>query len=183
MYNHRRTDAKAEDPTLWPPDLKGRLIRKDPDAGKDWRQEEKGKTEWYRWMASLTQWTWAWANWGRRQRTGKLGMPQLMGSQRVGHNWLSKQQRPHKVDHLPLKNKDISSHIRPVYSSSSSVFHILIAFTDTGLCPRPLHFLHYSHTSVFFSVVFHGQAHFCFGLSCNFFTLSLLILTFQVSPL
>ena len=40
-----RTDAKAEAPVLWPPDTKDWLIRKDPDAGKDWRQEEKGMTE------------------------------------------------------------------------------------------------------------------------------------------
>ena len=38
-----RTDAEA--PILWPPDVKNQLIRKDPDAGKDWRQEEKGTTE------------------------------------------------------------------------------------------------------------------------------------------
>ena len=38
-----RTDAK--DPILWPPDSKSRLIGKDPDAGKDWGQEEKGVTE------------------------------------------------------------------------------------------------------------------------------------------
>ena len=95
-------------------------------------------------------------------------MLQLMGSQRAGQNRLSEQQRAQKVDHLPLKNKDISSHIRPVYRPSSSIFHILIAFTDTGLCPRPLHFLHYSHTSDL-SVVFPGQAHFCLGLRCNFF--------------
>ena len=40
-----RTDAEAEPPILWPPDVKNRLIGKDPDAGKDWRQEEKGTTE------------------------------------------------------------------------------------------------------------------------------------------
>jgi len=49
-----RTDAKAETPILQPPDVKSQLIRKDPDAGKDWRQEEKGMTEeemvgWHRW--------------------------------------------------------------------------------------------------------------------------------------
>ena len=38
-----RTDTEA--PILWPPDAKNWLIRKDPDAGKDWRQEEKGTTE------------------------------------------------------------------------------------------------------------------------------------------
>ena len=40
-----RTDAEAETPVLWPPDAKNWLIGKDPDAGKDWRQEEKGTTE------------------------------------------------------------------------------------------------------------------------------------------
>ena len=40
-----RTDAEAEAPVIWPPDAKSCLIGKDPDAGKDWRQEEKGTTE------------------------------------------------------------------------------------------------------------------------------------------
>ena len=52
-----RTDveAEAESPTLWPPDVKNWLIWKDPDAVKDWRQEEKGTTEdemvgWHYWL-------------------------------------------------------------------------------------------------------------------------------------
>ena len=40
-----RTDAEAETPILWPPDVKNWLIGKDPDAGKDWRREEKRVTE------------------------------------------------------------------------------------------------------------------------------------------
>ena len=40
-----RTDAEADAPVLWPPDVKNWLIGKDPDARKDWRQEEKGATE------------------------------------------------------------------------------------------------------------------------------------------
>ena len=40
-----RTDAEAETPILWPPDVKNQLTGKDPDAGKDWRLEEKGTTE------------------------------------------------------------------------------------------------------------------------------------------
>ena len=40
-----RTDVGAEAPVLWPPDVKNWLLGKDPDAGKDWRQEEKGTTE------------------------------------------------------------------------------------------------------------------------------------------
>ena len=49
-----RTDAEAETQILWQPDAKTWLIRKDPDAGKDWRWEEKGTTEdemvgWHHW--------------------------------------------------------------------------------------------------------------------------------------
>ena len=40
-----RTDAEAETPILWPPGAKDWLIGKDPDAGKDWGQEEKGTTK------------------------------------------------------------------------------------------------------------------------------------------
>ena len=40
-----RTDVEADTPIFWPPDAKNWLIGKDPDAGKDWRQEEKGTTE------------------------------------------------------------------------------------------------------------------------------------------
>ena len=50
-----RTDAEAETPILWPPDVKNWLTRKDPDAGKDWRQEKKGTPEdemvgWHHWL-------------------------------------------------------------------------------------------------------------------------------------
>ena len=50
-----RTDAEAEAPILWPPDVKSWLIRKDPDAGKDWREEQKGMTGyemvgWHHWL-------------------------------------------------------------------------------------------------------------------------------------
>ena len=50
-----RTDAEAETPILWPPDGKNWLIGKDPDAGKDWGEEEKGMTEdgtagWHHWL-------------------------------------------------------------------------------------------------------------------------------------
>ena len=50
-----RTDVEAETPILWPPDAKSWLSGKDPDAGKDWGQEEKGTTEdemagWHHWL-------------------------------------------------------------------------------------------------------------------------------------
>ena len=83
-----RTDAEVEAPILWPSDVKNWLFRKDPDAGKDWRQEEKGFDRgWDGWMASLTQWTWVWASSGSWWWTGKPGVLQSMGSQGVGHSW------------------------------------------------------------------------------------------------
>ena len=50
-----RTDAETETPILWPPEAKSWLTGKDPDAGKDWRWEEKGSTEddmvgWHQWL-------------------------------------------------------------------------------------------------------------------------------------
>ena len=48
-----RTDAEAETPVFWPPDAKNWLTGKDPDAGKDWRQEEKG-TKRMRWLDGIT---------------------------------------------------------------------------------------------------------------------------------
>ena len=50
-----RTDAETEAPILWPPDAKNWVIRKDPDARKDWKWEEKGMTEdemvrWHHWL-------------------------------------------------------------------------------------------------------------------------------------
>ena len=57
------TDAEAETLILWPLDEKSQLIGKDPAAGKDWRQEEKGTTEDEMvGMASLSQWIWVWVN-------------------------------------------------------------------------------------------------------------------------
>ena len=59
----RRTDAEAETPILWLPDVKNWLIGKDPDAGKDWRRQEKGTTEdemagWHHWLdGHESEWT------------------------------------------------------------------------------------------------------------------------------
>ena len=86
-----RTDAEAETPILWPPDVKSWLIGKDPDAGKDQGQAEKGmRWGWDGWMASPTQWTWVWVNSGSWLWTGRPGMLWSMGSQRVGHDWVTK---------------------------------------------------------------------------------------------
>ena len=84
-----RNDTKAETPTLWPPDVKSRLI------GKDWCWEGLGAggegdyRGWDGWMASLTRWKWVWVNSGSWWWTGRPGMLQFMGSQRVGHDWVT----------------------------------------------------------------------------------------------
>ena len=82
-----RTDAEAETPVLWPPHAKSWLIGKDSDAGRGWGQEEKGTRGWNGWMASLTQWIWVWINSGSLWWTGRAGVLQFMGLQRVGHDW------------------------------------------------------------------------------------------------
>ena len=48
-----RSEVEAETPILWPPDVKGWLICKDPEAGKDWRQEERGRQR-MRWLDGIT---------------------------------------------------------------------------------------------------------------------------------
>ena len=86
-----RTDAEDETPILWPPDAKNWLLRKDPEAGKDWRQEEKGMTE-----GEMVGWhhqldgRWVWASSGSWWWTRKPGVLQSTGSQRVGHDWATK---------------------------------------------------------------------------------------------
>ena len=84
-----RTDTEVETPILWPHD-ENWFIGKDPDVRKDWRWEEKGTTGWDGWMSSLTRWTWAWVSAGCWGWTGKPGVLQSMGSQRVDTTeWLS----------------------------------------------------------------------------------------------
>ena len=83
-----RTDAETEGPILWPPDLKSWLIGKDPDAGKVWRLRGEGDDRgWDGWMTSPTQWTWVWVNSRSWWWTGRPGVLQSMGSQRVRHDW------------------------------------------------------------------------------------------------
>ena len=79
-----RTDAEAETPVYWPPHAKNWLI------GQDWCWEglkaggEGDDRGWDGWMASLTRWTWVWVSSGSWWRTGRPGVLQSMGLQRVG---------------------------------------------------------------------------------------------------
>ena len=92
-----RTDSEAETPILWPPDAKNWLIWKDPETGKDWRQEEKGWQRMRGWMASLTRWAWVWANSGSWWWTGRCAAVHGVAKSRTRlSNWteLSKMTEP-----------------------------------------------------------------------------------------
>ena len=82
-----RTDAEAESPILWPPHAKSWLIGKDPEAGRDWGRRRRGWPR-MRWLDGITNsmhmssgdsrsWWW----------TGRPGVLQFMGSQRVRQDW------------------------------------------------------------------------------------------------
>ena len=84
-----RADAEAETAILWPPDAKNWLSGKDPDAGRLRAGGEGDDRGWDGWMASPTQWTWVWVSSGSWWWTGKPGVLQSMGSQRVRHDWVT----------------------------------------------------------------------------------------------
>ena len=116
-----RTDAEAETPILWPPDVRSnQFILKEisPEYALEglmlklklqyfghlmWRTHWKRHWCWERlkagregndrgwdgWMASPTHWTWVWASFGSWWWTGKPGVLQSMGSQRVGYDWVT----------------------------------------------------------------------------------------------
>jgi len=81
------TEAEAEALMLWPLDVKSWLIRKDPDAGKDWKQEERGRHH------QLNGHDWESSR--RWLRTRMSGMLQSMGWQWIRHNWVTEKQKQH----------------------------------------------------------------------------------------
>ena len=88
-----RTDAEAEIPILWPPDAKNCLIGKDQFMeglmlGKIEGRRKRGYDRgWDGWMASPSQWTWVWESCRSWWWTGKPGMLQSIGLQRIRHDW------------------------------------------------------------------------------------------------
>ena len=88
------SDAEAEAPILWPPDAKSWLIRKRPWCWERLKAGGEGNNRgWNWWMASLTLWTQVWASSRRWWRTGKPGVLQSIGLQKVRHNWAIEQHR------------------------------------------------------------------------------------------
>ena len=82
-----RTDVEAETPVLWPPDAKSWLIEKTLMLGKIEGRRRRDDRGWDCWIASPTLWTWVWVDSGSWWWTGRPGVLQFMGSQRVGHDW------------------------------------------------------------------------------------------------
>ena len=105
-----RTDVEAETPILWPPDAKSWLICK----GKCWERLRVGGEGdgrgWDGWMALLTQWTWVWVNSGSWWWTGRPGMLQSMGSQRVAHNWATELNWPSPLLSFPFAQMKMFVH-------------------------------------------------------------------------
>ena len=98
-----RSDAETEIPIRWPPDAKNWLIghlmwrsdsfEKTLMLGKMKVGGEEDDRGWDAWMASPTQWTWIWVNSGSWWWTGRPGMLQAMGLQRIGHYWVNELDR------------------------------------------------------------------------------------------
>ena len=115
-----RNDAKAETPVLWPPHAKSWFIWKDPDAGKDWKQEENGMTEdeMVGWQ-SLTLWTWVCVNSRSWWWTGRPGVLWFMGSQRVRHDEVT------ELNLIMLHRKCIFTNLRLVSTLHCQIVSIL----------------------------------------------------------
>ena len=104
-----RTDAEAETPMIWPPLVKNWLIGKDPDSGKRLKAgAEEDDRGWDGWMASLTWWTWVCVSSRIWWWTGKPGVLQSIGSQRVGHNWATELNWTEKLEMHQLWRLDKS---------------------------------------------------------------------------
>ena len=117
-----RTDAEAEIPKLWPPDGKNWLIGKDPDAGTDWRQEEKGTIEdkmvgWHHWLNGhefeQTQ--------GGGEGQGSLVCCHPSGH-RVRHDWVTEPQQP--VTHRNWMCTVLSLYICDIYYTAIENWYI-----------------------------------------------------------
>ena len=119
-----RTEAEAKAPILWPPVGKRPLTGKDPDAGKDWRQQEKGMTQdqmdgWYHQLNGY--------EFEQTPREGEgQGCLKSMGPQRAGHDWATEQ------------HKWLDKAQRTLGQWKYSVWDYNVAYISLYFCTRPL---------------------------------------------
>ena len=119
-----RTDAEAEVPILWPPNA---THWKRPWCWERLKSGGEGDDRgWDHWMASWTWWTWVWVSSRSWWWTGKPGVLQSMGSQRVGHDW---------VTELNWATKHIKWMIEAIlfWAKAKNVFLISGSFLDATL--------------------------------------------------
>ena len=127
-----RIDIEAETRIFWPTDVKNWLIWKDLNAGKDWGWKEKGRQRMSGWMISPTQWTWVWVDSGSWWWTGRPGMFQFMGLQRVGHDWATELNWL-EVSKLQLTCLLKSAPITPAHFPLNLYFSVLVLETSTSM--------------------------------------------------
>ena len=132
-----KTDAVAETPILWPPDVKNWLIWKDPDFGKDWRQEEKGTTEdeMVGWHHRLNGHEFGWTlSWWWTERPGMLHFCGVTKSWTWLSDWTELNwtvSEAHRKAYLQIKKLGCSRSLRSLQVASwaegvvSSFFEVL----------------------------------------------------------
>ena len=117
----------CEGPTHW----------KRPRCWERLKAEGEGDDRgWDGWMASVTQWTWVWASSRRWWRTGKPGVLQSMGLQRVGHDWVTEQQQYFTVYmyhnfliHSSVKGHLGCFHVPPIANSAAVNTGVYVSFS------------------------------------------------------
>ena len=123
----------CEEPTHWKrPGCWGRLRAGGEGSNRGWDG----------WMASSTQWTWVWANSGRQWSTGKPGMLQSMGLQRVRHDWVTEQQQ------YTILHRKISLYM--LYTSFLCCFRPLITQWKRGQNSKLLYWNGYYKRQILF---------------------------------